>query len=66
MAIRQMRSAEQIVLDAFRGRTYVTIGEVIALVEELMVANAAASRRDGSCGHGQSVAPQRRGRKARR
>jgi hypothetical protein len=61
-----MRSAEQIVLDAFRGRTYVTIGEVIALVEELMVASAAASRREDSCGHGQSVTPQRRGRKARR
>jgi hypothetical protein len=62
--MRAMRTAEQIVLSAFRGRTYVTIAEVIALVEEVMAAASAAS-----CGaeprsygaHG--PAPHRRRRK---
>jgi hypothetical protein len=36
--MREARTAEEIVNDAFRGRNYLTITEVIALVEEVMAA----------------------------
>jgi hypothetical protein len=58
MRMREMRTAEQIVLDAFPGRSYVTIIEVIGLVEALIAAA------DGADSGTALAVPGRRGRGA--
>jgi hypothetical protein len=62
--MRETRTAEEIVNDAFRGRNYLTFVEVIALVEEVMAA-AHASCGDASHGYGPHNAPARRRRGTR-
>jgi hypothetical protein len=42
VAMREIRTAEEMVNDAFRGRNYLTYFEVIALVEEVMAAARAS------------------------
>lgn len=61
MRMREMRTAEQIVLDAFPGRSYVTIIEVIGLVEALLAA-AGASGSGAWRGCGSLAVPDRRRR----
>jgi len=63
MTMHEMRTAEQIVLDAFPGRSYVTIIEVIGLVEALIEA-AGASDGGPSRGCGSLAVPSRRRRGA--
>ena len=62
--MRETRTAEEIVNHAFRGRNYLTIGEVIALVEEVMAA-ARASCGGESHRRGPHSAPDHRRRGVR-
>jgi len=59
-----MRTAEQIVLNAFRGRAYVTIGEVITLVEEVMAAMTGAPCGDARPREAPHAPPAHRRRRA--
>lgn len=58
--MRETRTAEEIVNDAFRGRNYLTFAEVIALVDEVMAA-ARTSCGEASHRHGPHTALVRRG-----
>jgi hypothetical protein len=60
-----MKTAEQVVLEAFRGRTYITVGEVIALVENVMAATGNACRAECARERGVHAKSTRRRRRHR-